>query len=297
MKKMLVFLFVFCVTVILSPANMVLAETNVNITINPADNSPAGTEINGVVNWDKGVVRAAGTGVPPAQASSPAQANAMARRAAIVDAYRNLLEAVGKVRVEAATTVKNFEVASDVVKTRISGLIQGARIVNEQAMPDGSYQVTMEVNLFGDNSVAAVIEDKIKPAEILPEPAPSPGYTPSPIMPQYTGLVVDASGLGLERVMSPRIYDETGRIIYGNMYINPDMVVHRGMVDYAASAEMADTVKAGHSRAGANPIIVKAIGLKDFNANVVISKADADMILAANAQGNFFASTAVVFEQ
>ena len=96
--------------------------------------------------------------------------------------------------------------------------------------------------------------------------------------------------------MSPRIYDETGRIIYGNMYLDSEMVVKKGMVDYIAADDI-PAAGGGITRAGASPITVKAIGLKDFNANVVISQADADMILAANAKGNFFARTAVVFEQ
>ena len=297
MGKICFILTLVCTIVTLLPATILAAEANVNSMQNSAGNSLTGTEIRGTINWDRGAVQATGIGVPSIQTSSQAQANAMVRRAAVVDAYRNLLEAVGEVRVEATTTIKNFELESDVVKTRISGLIQGARIVNEQQMPDGSYQVTMEINLFGANSVAAAIADKMRPSEILPEPMPSPGYSlPSQTIQAYTGVVVDARGLGLERVMSPRIYDETGRIIYGNMYIDPDMVVHKGMVDYTASSEF-EAIKIGHSRAGTNPILVKAIGLKDFNANVVISKVDADMILAMNIQGNFFANTSVVFEQ
>ena len=298
MGKIRFILLLVCTIVTLVPATIVAAETNVNIMVNPAGNTLTDTEIRGSSNWNKGVVQAIGTGVPSALANSQAQANAMARRAAVVDAYRNLLEAVGEVRVEASTTVKNFELESDVVNTRIAGLIQGAHVVNEQQMPDGSYQVTMEINLFGVNSIAAAIADKIRPSEILPELMPSPDYNlPAQNMQVYTGVVVDARGLGLERVMSPRIYDETGRIIYGNMYIDPEMVVHSGMVDYTGSSEMINTVKIGRSRAGTNPIIVKALELKDFNANVVISKADADMILATNTQSNFLAHTSVVFEQ
>ncbi|MDR3563981.1 MAG: hypothetical protein P4N59_21445 [Negativicutes bacterium] len=278
------------------PLTSAAAETNVNITVNPGGNTPV-SEIKGAVNWDQGVIQAIGTGVPPAQASSQAQANAMARRAAVVDAYRNLTELIGGVRVEGETTVRNFEVTSDVVRTKISGLVQGARIVDEQPQPDGSYQVTMQISLFGANSVAAAIQDKMQPAQIVPPPVPTPNYRPPATLPMYTGVVVDARGLGLERVMSPRIYDEAGRIVYGNMYINPDNVVRYGMVDYAASPELIDAATTGRSRAGAYPIIVKAIRLQDFNANVVISQADADLILTANIQAGFFAKTAVVFEQ
>jgi hypothetical protein len=96
--------------------------------------------------------------------------------------------------------------------------------------------------------------------------------------------------------MSPRIYDETGRIIYGNMYIDPDKIINSGMVDYLTD-DYTVAVKAGTSRAGASPIVIKAIGLRDFNSNVIISQADADFLLAANARDGFFAKTAVVFEE
>jgi len=256
------------------------------------------TEIRGQVDaWKDGVIEATGTGFSPSSAGNAAQASAMARRAAIVDGYRNLLEKVGEVRVEAVTTVRNYVLESDMVKTNISGLVQGARIVNEQALPDGSYQVTLQVALFGEHSVAAAIADQMKPAAMLPVPSPSAAYQP-PAMgesaPVVSGVIVDARGLGLARVMSPRIYDETGRIIYGNMYLDADFVVSHGMVDYAVNGDVAGEAA---SRAGTSPLVVKAIGLRDFNANVVISRTDADAILAANAKTNFFARTAVVFEQ
>jgi hypothetical protein len=80
------------------------------------------------------------------------------------------------------------------------------------------------------------------------------------------------------------------------MYIDPDFIVKNGMVDYLQDEYTAAAI-VGTSRAGLSPIIVKAIALKDFNAGVVISQADADMILDSNAHDNFFAKTAVVFEQ
>lgn len=256
-----------------------------------------GTEIRGQVDaWQQGLIEATGIGIPPSTAGNAAQAAAMARRAAIVDGYRNLLEKVGEVRVEAATTVRNYVLESDTVKTNISGLVQGARIVNEQTLPDGSYQVTLQVALFGEHSVAAAIAEQTKPAAVLPMPSPSAGYQLTAVngVTAVSGVIIDARVLGLERVMSPRIYDETGRIIYGNMYLDADFVVSHGMVDYAANGQVSGEAVA---RAGVSPLVVKAIGLRDFNANVVISRADADSILAANAQNNFFARTAVVFEQ
>lgn len=121
---------------------------------------------------------------------------------------------------------------------------------------------------------------------------PSTSNDNSKIAPIYTGVVIDARGMGLNPVMSPIIYNEKGKIIYGNMDIDPDVVIRKGMVDY----DDAVNVAAGTSRAGSNPIVVKAIGLKDFNSDVVISQADADMILYANAHDGFLRKTSVVFE-
>ena len=254
------------------------------------------------VDWKNNTVTVTGMGVPPDNITNMAQAHIMARRAAIIDGYRNLLEAIDGINVESNTTVQNFAVTDDNVKTSVSGLIQGARIINEQALPDGSYQVTMQLNLYGNNSVAAAVKDAITVSQQMPFPNPSSNcQLPAPAQitpdtPYYTGIVIDARGLELSRVMAPRIYDETGRIIYGNMYLDSDFIVKNGMVDYL-QGDYTAAAAAGTSRAGSNPIIIKATALKNFNADIVISQVDADMILSANMQNNFLTKTAVVFEQ
>ena len=45
------------------------------------------------VDWNRNVIRATGGGVAPANARNIAQARMMARRAAITDAYRQLISA------------------------------------------------------------------------------------------------------------------------------------------------------------------------------------------------------------
>ena len=85
-------------------------------------------------NWDSAVVTAEGTGVAPANAYNSVQARMLARRAAIVDAYRQLAEQIKGVNVDADTTVENMMVTSDVVRTHVSALVQGARIVEEKTL-------------------------------------------------------------------------------------------------------------------------------------------------------------------
>lgn len=275
---------------LIASANTVAA--NVNVAVTAID--PVGT--NGSVNWDQGTVEASGFGIPSTLAKSPAQARLMARRAAIVDAQRNLLETIEGVKVDAETTVQNYETVNDMVKTQLSGLVRGARIASEEQLADGTYQVTMRISLYGQGSLSQLITDTTRPAAPAPLPAPSLSYTPV-ALPAYTGLVVDVTGLPLVRAMSPVIYDDTGRPIYGHTNLIPDYVVSQGMIDYMCTPEDIRAIDLGQSRAGVSPIVVKAVGLRDNNVNIIISQADADRILAANEQGNFLPKAMVCVKQ
>ena len=108
-------------------------------------------------NWEDGYITVEGYGVAPANARTAGQARAMARRAAQLDAYRNIAEAVQGVNVDGETTVEEAMVTSDVIRTKVSALVKGARIVSEHAESDGSYVVTMRAPLYGIGSVADAV--------------------------------------------------------------------------------------------------------------------------------------------
>ncbi len=71
----------------------------------------------------------------------------LARRAAHVDALRNLTENIYGLRLDSGTLVQNFVVGSDVVRTRLSAEIQGARQVDYIDHEDGMAEVTVEITL------------------------------------------------------------------------------------------------------------------------------------------------------
>jgi len=118
--------------------------------------------------------------------------------------------------------------------------------------------------------------------------------------PVYTGLVVDARGLGVVRGMSPRIVDEQGGLVYTGMEADASMVIGRGIVAYVRDPDEAIR----HPRLAVSelypyrlPLVVTAVDRVDdlFRASVVVSGADADRIRRELAKYDFLGRYAVVF--
>lgn len=292
-SKLMVFLLVTILLIALCPlAANATQTTNVNVIVNNnPDNEKAGTD--GWINWKEGVLKAVGYGAPSSKAKTQAQARLLARRAAMVDAQRNLLEAVQGVQVDAETTVELLETTSDIIKTKVSGYLKGFEVVSEKEQSDGSYEVVLQLKLNGLDRII----NEVRPSQDQPFLPPSSGYVPPANLPGYTGIIIDARGMNLDRCRVPKILDDSGRLIYdGTTYNLDDNVVNNiGVVGYISRPEDVRAALAGNSRAGNAPLTgIRATSLRNHNFDVVISTADADKILAANAQSGFLSRCAIV---
>lgn len=246
-------------------------------------------------------ITADGYGVLP-QNRPFGQAKLMARRAAVVEAQRNLLETVKDVAIDSETNVEMSMTLNDTIHSEISGVIRGARVIDEEYIPeDGIYRVTMSVPMYGVGSLGQVVFDNvIGNNQKVPVPAPSPTYNPSTqLNGNYTGLVIRARGAGLVRTFCPAIYDTSGRAIYGVYNVDKKYAIDYGVVGYAQGPQGWDKVRMGTSRAGSNPLVVDIVEVRQRVANkcdVVISVEDADRILAENRYSHFLDNYAVMFE-
>jgi len=246
-------------------------------------------------------ITADGYGVLP-QNRPFGQAKLMARRAAVVEAQRNLLETVKDVAIDSETNVEMSMTLNDTIHSEISGVIRGARVIDEEYIPeDGIYRVTMSVPMYGVGSLGQVVFDNvIGNNQKVPVPAPSPAYNPSTqLNGNYTGLVIRARGAGLVRTFCPAIYDTSGRAIYGVYNVDKKYAIDYGVVGYAKGEDGWDKVLAGTSRAGNNPLNINIVSVRERTVNkcdVVISVEDADRILAENQKSHFLDKYAVMFE-
>ena len=248
---------------------------------------------NSWTNWDAAVIKTLGFGVEPRGADSAAQALVMARRAAVVDAYRSLLEASLDVTVRSRTAVEQAGVKWDTVEAQVQGVIRNATILEERRHPDGRYEVVMQMPMYGPQGLGQVVLPHVMNAPPGPRPAPAlrPRLPQPPTQPGgFTGLVVVVRGVHLDRSMSPAIVTPDGQVVYGRGWWRPgefdaDLANQHGIVGYASSM-------GGATRGGARPLVVNAIGvsgppLSTFKTDVVISPDDAARIREANSGGGF----------
>ena len=168
----------------------------------------AQTYVDGV-NWSQKVITVTGEGIAPRDAVNMTQAKGLASKAAQADAYRKMAEVVNGVRVDSETTVEKMLTTRDVIKTRVSATIKGAKIVDEQFTSDGSCRVVMQVPIFGvkDSLAGAVFE----PNETL-EPFPEPDYEIDPSVQQYDPttpvkrrIEITARGVTVEETYVPSV--------------------------------------------------------------------------------------------
>jgi hypothetical protein len=121
----------------------------------------------------------------------------LARRAAHTDALRNLAENIYGLRLDARTTVRDFVVSSDNIRTRLSVVIQGAQETDYIENDDGSAEVTVEITL---GAIQNILGRRLQyDSEVIE----ATGYGVPPGMPQtgspsaFSGSMVRAVGYGL----------------------------------------------------------------------------------------------------
>jgi len=249
------------------------------------------------IDWENGVAIAIGSGAPASWANTAAQKNLSARRAAKLDAARNLLELIKGVNLTTSTTMRQAMIENDQVQSQVEGRLHSLRPVGQpKYFSDGSVQVRMEASLYQVVPDNLYIENgAVEPREIPPPDggmvrggSSAGGVNPDQV---YSGLIIDARGTGVTPALSPKVYDPEGREVYGSAYVSREFAVSQGMAGYVKDMERARNA----DRVQGNPAVVKAVRSDgNNNADLVISQADADALRAAAQKQTFLREARVM---
>jgi len=233
---------------------------------------------NGSINWSQGIIQGKGIGAPPEKDYGKPHARPLALRAAKLDALRNILEVVNGVRIDSTTVVRDFAIESDIIMTKVEGMVRGARQVKQEYLSDGTVEIIMAVDMRGGFAQLVLPQD-IKQVE--PITAMVPAQKASGVL---TGLVVNAKGLNVRPAMAPKILDENGQEVYGSAFVSREYAVQQGMSGYGKNLIEAQR----NPRVTDNPLTVKGLRTEGpGRSDIVISNADAARLKNASEHLSF----------
>jgi len=244
------------------------------------------------VDWVARTVCAKGIGaVNPKQPTAAARPGAI--RSAQMTGLRNAIELVKGVSINSSTTVANSMTSDDQVKSKVEAYVKGFQFGAPHYMDDLTVEMYVKLPLDG-------IGDIVLPATIQATPsvtswgASAPTGAAAPLRSSvYTGLVVDARGLGVMPALAPRVLDGEGKEIYGAALVSREWAVKYGMAGYAKSVDGARGLK---DRVGENPAVVKAVRADgSAKTDLVLSTDDAASIRSATQNLKFLSEARVVF--
>ncbi|MBT4097086.1 MAG: hypothetical protein HOE86_05550 [Gemmatimonadetes bacterium] len=187
-------------------------------------------------------------------------------------------------------------VASDTVRATVEGLVRGATVVpGSRRQEDGLYLLDLQLRLL-DGLAAAVLPDSMSSLDAVPAELPVSDslivFVPDE---PYTGLIIDARGTSLQPSLSPRIIDETGRVIYSATHVDRQYALSTGVVGYERDLPAA-VINARIGGENSHPKVVTAIradGL--YNSDVVVSRDAGTRVKMADSEGDFLTECRVIF--
>lgn len=217
--------------------------------------------------------------------------------------------------------------------TVLQGVVFPEGGLSVEQLSDGSYIVytLAEISLYGPGSIGSAVYQGVRDsftsatsqadyslpssdapfarpiadpgADVAAVPLPASGPEPTPDLrgangedepASYTGLIIDASAFSVDATMAPRVFSESGDVVYGILSTSTEYANDVGVVGYHHSIEAARR----DARVGDYPLVIAAIdvvGKNIFREHPVISAVDADVVHAANELAGFLEQAKVAF--
>jgi hypothetical protein len=108
------------------------------------------------VDWDKGILRVRGVGMPPVQAPTPTVRKELAKRAALADAERNILRVIQLVQTGPGENLAAL-LGEKTFAQKLQGYVQGYRVAAERGLDGGRVEIELELPLTGPGGLTSYL--------------------------------------------------------------------------------------------------------------------------------------------
>jgi hypothetical protein len=255
----------------------------------------------GNINWTQGVVTASGS-ASLSDVKGPAGLDAQYDRAH-QRAVQNLRLTLKRLRLNRQNCIVDLLSTQAYIQDKLEAMTSAAEILNTERGADGDVQVTLGINFYGGFS-QLILPAEIRQVESIKplngfkaenersRQAQGDGYSRRMIAADvYTGLIVDARGIGATPSMVPVLVDENGQEVYGPAYVSREFAVQHGICQYLRGMNNDDDLP----RVAPNPLRVKGLSaVPEKSCDIVISNSDASRLRGVSYHLEFLKQCRVV---
>jgi len=221
---------------------------------------------NGEINWTTGKIIAIGKASP---LDNKEASNESVQGAARADANRQIIRILKQIKINNAMTVDEYASKNDVILAGIEKTARDADIFKQYYTSALAVEIMIETSIFGGFLQLVLPEDIRQIPEITTEVRAE--NTREVAKKPFTGLIIDARGLGVEPVLNPVIVSEQGHEVYSPVFISREFAVQKGVCKYLCSMDQALKDK----RIGSHPLVFKGLRKEGKqNTSIVISMSD-----------------------
>ena len=256
-----------------------------------ADNPLVQVLNTGRIDWSAGKIMVRGVAAPTTadhggSPESPSATLDAARRIA----QSNLIETASAIPINAVSRLADRMAQSTTFRDGLFSLAKNASLTRQEYLSDGTVEIELTMNLTGGFS-QFVLPEEIRQVDAVVTMNTAESDANKPMIPEggtdggaYTGLIIDATGIGAKPSLVPVVVDESEDVVYGPAFVSREFAVSRGMSGFATTLAAARRDK----RVGAQPLIIKAIRTRPTGkTDLVVSSADGARLRSSVVHLNF----------
>ncbi len=300
MKKQQIFLMIFFIPVII-----LFFSSNICYSKDLIQNFKTGK-----INWTTGLVIAWGNGYASKGITDMRLAREFAKKEAILDARRNLIEIIKSVRLDSKVSIEDIAKNWDLTEENIKRTTYDSKIKTD-FLPDNRAKATVELKIYGkladsvyffspekeeaksDKTMLSFPGGKSKETferkkegEFLTKESKT-GKEES----LYSGVIIDARNLEAEPALFPKIFNEREELIYSYTKVEYPYAMEQGMVRYERDLNSAQK----DVRVKPRPLVIRAIRVKgEEKTDIVINDGDAKKLMNEEKTGGFLKQGKVI---